>query len=151
MRKSKKQGVALVKSIRYERDRAKILKIYCALLYYCEGAKSGYYFQFTNSDPELVKVFLSLLRSSFSIDESKFRISLHLHSYHSARKQIGFWSEITQIPKRKFIKPYRKINSGKRMKADYQGCVNIKYYDTKLAREILGIGKAFIKIYRGVR
>lgn len=126
------------------------LKIFCALLYYCEGAKSGDYFQFTNSDPGLIRVFLRLLRESFPINELKFRISLHLHSYHSNRKQIKFWSDITNIPPKQFIKPYKKPNSGKRVKENYPGCANIKYYDANLAKEILGIGKAFIQAHGGV-
>lgn len=138
-----KNGFELLDIYKGNKDH---FKIFCALLYYCEGAKSGDYFQFTNSDPGLIKVFLRLLRESFSIDESKFRISLHLHSYHSNKKQIKFWSGITNVAINQFIKPYRKHNSGKRVKTNYQGCVNIKYYDANLAKEILGIGQAFIQI-----
>lgn len=125
-----------------------ITKILCALLYYCEGAKLDGEIQFTNSDPNLVRVFLKLFRGSFILSESKFRVSLHLHSYHNPSKEIRFWSIITRIPSSQFFRPYLKANSGKNMKIDYRGCVNIKYYDTKLARELLGIGKAFINKYK---
>lgn len=125
------------------------LKIFCSLLYYCEGAKN-ICFQFTNSDPNLIKTFLFLLRDSFKLDEKKFRASLHLHEYHSEKEQIDFWSRITKIPKRQFFRPYIKPHTGKQKRGGYQGCLNIKYYDANLAKEILGIGKAFLKIYGGV-
>jgi len=89
-------------------------KIICALLFWCEGSKntkSGVHF--VNSDPSLVKTFLTLFRSSFKIDEKRLRICLHLHEYHSTEKQISFWSNITDIPMRQFIKPYKKPHTEK--------------------------------------
>ncbi len=47
-----------------------ILLIICAMIYWCEGGKSerdAVYF--TNSDPDLISLFLRLLRKSFNLDE----------------------------------------------------------------------------------
>lgn len=46
------------------------LKVACALLYWCEGSK-GNKMTFTNSDPEMIKFYLTTLRSAFIIDEKK--------------------------------------------------------------------------------
>jgi hypothetical protein len=106
-------------------------KIICASLFWCEGGKNTKAgIQFTNSDPLLIKAFISLLRSSFKIKEEKFRISLHLHEYHNTERQIKFWSKITNIPANQFIKPYKKPNTKKRIKENYPGCVNLRYYNS---------------------
>ncbi len=119
-------------------------RLMCAMLYWCEGAKSPKGVAFTNSDPDLVKTFLRLLRGSFKLNEEKFRVCIHLHSYHSSKRQLDFWSKITDINKQQFIKPYKKANSGKRIHKNYQGCVSVMYHSSDLARRLIAIAKAFL-------
>lgn len=126
----------------------KISKIICSLLYWCEGAKSLYRgVDFTNSDPELIKTFIYLLRNSFNLDENKFRVCVHLHHYHDIEKQLKFWSGITRIPRNQFIKPFLKKNTGKIIRKSYEGCVSIRYHDTALGRQLLMTAKAFLSRY----
>jgi len=119
-------------------------KTMCALIYWCEGSKdeySGMYF--ANSDPNLVKSFLSLFRSGFDLDENKFRVCIHLHEYHDPVAQLNFWSRVTSIPKKQFIKSYLKPNTGKRIRDGYPGCIGIKYHSTDMARQLLATALAF--------
>ena len=128
-----------------------LAKIICALIYWCEGGKyDNHVVRFVNSDPYLVATFLNLFRKSYKVDESKFRVCIHLHSYHSEVKQKKYWSNITKIPKRQFIKTYNKPNTGKCIRENYQGCVSIRYYDSNICRDLLATGRAFIVKYRGV-
>lgn len=114
------------------------LKAVCALLYWCEGGKTEKAtLSFINSDPKLVKYFLDTFRKAFNVDESRFRVLIHLHNYHDIDQQIAFWSEITKIPKTQFTKPYNKPNTGKRIKKDYQGCISVRYYGRKIRQEML--------------
>ena len=119
-------------------------KLYCSLLYWCEGGK-GYTesLKFVNSDPSLIKTFLKLLRDAFQLDESKFRVLMHLHFYHNEKKQKYFWSRLTQIPKSQFNKTFLKHNTRKRIKDNYPGCIAISYHDRKFARELRAIYRAF--------
>lgn len=137
-------GLKLIQNFNFDK---KNLKIFCALMYLCEGSKDDGIVQFTNSDPKTVKTFVNLFRQSFKLDESKLRISLHLHSYHLPSKQIQFWSKVTKVSSRQFIKPYIKLNSGKRIKKNYQGCINFRYYNADIAKELIGIAQAFIQYY----
>lgn len=57
---------------------------------------------------------------------------------------LDFWSKVTKINKKQFIKPYRKLNSGKRIHPNYQGCISIKYHSNDLARRIMATAKAFL-------
>ena len=124
-------------------------KVLCSLLYWCEGGKTEGAIYFTNSDPVLVKCFLKLLRGSFDINEDKFRVCLHLHSYHDENKQKMFWSKVTNIPINRFFKIYKKINTGKTKKNSYQGCISLRYYDHKTFKEINYIIKNFTKTLGG--
>jgi len=119
-------------------------KLYCSLLYWCEGGK-GYReaVGFTNSDPVLIEAFIKLFRKSFDLDESKFRVVMHLHAYHNERKQKKFWSVLTSIPEKQFLKTFQKPNTGKRIKEGYPGCISLYYYDCKIAREIKALYKVF--------
>ncbi len=122
-------------------------KIICAMMFWCEGnknPKSG--MAFTNSDPTLVKVFLRLLRQSFVLNEGKFHPCVHIHSYHSAQKQLDFWSKITSIDKQQFIKSCRKPNTGRRIRENYQGCITVRYHSNDLARQLLAVARAFLHL-----
>jgi len=116
-----------------------IKKIICALLYWCEGSKSKNLVGFTNSDPKMMKLFINSLRSAYNLDESKFRILLHIHEYHNDNKQKIFWSKVTGINLNQFHKSYRKSHTGKNKKAGYQGCASLRYYDYKIALELTSV------------
>ena len=59
-----------------------LAKVFCGILYGCEGSKypASNCIIFTNSDPELIVSFVNLLRSSYKLDESKWRVHLQIHS-----------------------------------------------------------------------
>ena len=118
----------------------------CSLLYWCEGNKQvreG--ISFTNSDPNLIQTFVTLLRATFPLREEKFRVCVHLHSYHNEMKQKQFWSKITSIPLSQFTKSYLKKEGKKYKKEGYQGCIRVRYHDNVLARKLFIISSLFMK------
>ncbi|XOA42958.1 MAG: hypothetical protein ACKKMV_02445 [Candidatus Nealsonbacteria bacterium] len=120
------------------------LKLYCALLYWCEGGKNYKdSIRFVNSDPLLINTFLSLFRRAFLVDEKKFRVLMHLHAYHDEQEQKDFWSNLTKIPKEQFNKTFHKPHTKKRIRENYPGCVTIYYHNCKIARELWAIYKIF--------
>ena len=119
-------------------------KLYCALLYWCEGGKGWKEgIRFVNSDPMLIQSFLKLFRSTFDVDEKKFHLLMHLHDYHDEQKQKVFWSNLTKIPKNQFYRTFHKSHTKKRIKENYPGCVALHYNNLKIARELKAIYKAF--------
>jgi transposase-like protein len=126
-------------------------KLLCALIYWCEGAKDRTAVLFTNSDPKLARTFIKLFRNSFNLDESKFRVVIHLHEYHDEATQKKFWSKVTHVPISQFSKCYRKPHTGKVKRENYPGCIQIRYYDAKVAKILLILAEAFMKSrYGGV-
>jgi len=125
-----------------------IYRLLCSILFWCEGNKGLISaLRFTNSDPGMIKCFLYCLREGFEIDENKFRALIHLHNYHDEEKQIKYWSRITNIPKEKFYKSYRKPNTGKRIKKNYPGCLAITYFDAELVKKLWAYYKEVSNIF----
>jgi transposase-like protein len=124
-------------------------KLFCALLYWAEGEKRTNTVAFSNSDPHMVKTFLTLLRAHFRIKPDKLRALLHLHEYHDVAVQKKYWSMITGIPSSK-ISIYKKPNSGRNIREGYPGCISIRYHDVVLAKEIELLYNALVKHYGDV-
>ncbi|MFA5753871.1 MAG: hypothetical protein WC905_00725 [Patescibacteria group bacterium] len=125
---------------RYSKDD---LKLFLSLIYWAEGAKTERRLGFTNSDPEMIKVYLKLLRSSFPIKEEKISAVLHLHDYHNRQEMIDFWSKVAGIDKKR-IGIYNKKHSGLRKKEGYKGCISIRYCDYHIFDEVMLVIKRFI-------
>lgn len=136
----------LEKSLFHQKEAQKTLKqiiftnpinqLICAVLFWAEGSKKTNHVAFTNSDPKMIIYFLSLLRQSYDLDETKFSVSVHLHEYHDVRETLNFWSKVTDIAKTQFIKPYKKPHTGLRKKPGYRGCITIRYYDSEIACQL---------------
>ncbi len=118
-----------------------------SMIYQCEGVKDGRTVCFVNSDPTMVKVFIRLLRKSFTIDENKLRALVHLHDYHNEIKMINFWSDITDIPGDRFYKSFKKQSNHLYKKENYMGCIHIYYHDAHVTRVILAVAKNLMKLY----
>ncbi len=119
----------------------------CALLYWCEGEKdkNDTTFTFSNSDAQLIRAFMRLMRCALELDERKFRVRMHLHEYHNQTLQRKFWSDVTGIPEQQFSKTYWKPHTAKTIKNEYPGCIHIEYYDVIIARKIYATARAFFE------
>lgn len=103
---------------------------------------------FTNSDSDLMRTFLKFFRTGFEVEESKFRVCVHIHEYHDAVTQLKYWSHITGIPHKQFIKSYMKPHTGKQVRENYQGCASVRYHDANMARQLHAIAKASFKLFK---
>jgi hypothetical protein len=138
-----KKAKIIVKNVKLNDSHHKII---CSLIYWREGGKNdGGRVNFTNSDPQLMRYFLKIFRQSFSLSENKFRALLHIHEYHEEKKQIRFWSKATRIPIKQFSKSFHKKNTGKNTRAGYPGCLSVRYYDSKIQKELVFICKEIFK------
>ncbi len=144
---AEEKRVEIANTLLQNRDISKnkeLLKIYAALLYWCEGSKQPFTsVVFTNSDPSLVSAFLYCLRKGFNLFEEKFRVHLHLHDYHNETEQIKFWSDATHIPSSQFRKTFNKQSNHIRKRDNYPGCISVRYYNSAIAKELRAIYHAF--------
>ncbi len=129
---------------------ASINKVLASVLFWAEGSKHINHIAFTNSDPVMIETFITLLRASYQLDESKFHVSVHLHEYHNKADILNFWSRVTKISLTQFIRPYLKPHTSIRKHENYKGCITVRYYDVKIARELTAIYNALGDKYRDV-
>ena len=112
-----------------------------AMLYWAEGQKSpelGAPVNFTNTDPKLMLLFLTMLRNCYRLDESKLRVRLHLHWYHKINEVRSFWSMLLNIDESKFGKIYLKQRSKtKTFRKNLAGICIVRYHSIDLRREIM--------------
>lgn len=120
-------------------ENPSLSKVLCSLLYWGEGAKTGYRVAFINSDPLMIATFINLFRLSFALDESKFRALVHIHEYHNENEIKNYWSKIAGIPLSQFTKSYLKPHTKKVVRQGYKGALRIAYADTKIVDELKAI------------
>lgn len=123
-------------------NKEKRLKVAGIMLYWAEGAKSNpskrsWTVDFANSNPEMIKLFLSFLRTICGIDEERIRIYLYAYADQDVEGIKGYWQKITGVSLKQFTKPYiRKdflLEKSGKMK---YGLVHVRYTDKKLLLQI---------------
>lgn len=121
-----------------------------AMLYWAEGSKykgvTGV--RFTNTDPLLMQLYVSLLRECYNIDSNKFRMRLQLHYYHNKTEAKNFWTTKLSIPlERCTATALKKRSRKKHFRQNYMGICFLFYPDSSIREEILAIGTELNLIY----
>lgn len=106
-------------------------------LYWAEGIKVGNTVQFSNADPDMIRIFLRFLREVYNVDESRLKVHLQIKDVHDVQKVKVFWSRVTKIDQVKFYKP--TITKANPLKGDkkYLGTCRIVLPDSVLQKKIL--------------
>ncbi|MDO8512755.1 MAG: helix-turn-helix domain-containing protein [bacterium] len=117
----------------------KKLKTAGTIMYWCEGTTSekATNVDFTNSKPEMIKLFTMYLRKICGINETKLRAMIYCHKNQDVAKITNFWSNLTGIPIDHFTKPYIRTDfDPNKIDKMPHGLVHIRYYDKKLLNQI---------------
>jgi hypothetical protein len=119
-----------------------------SILYGCEGSKypSTRLVSFVNSDPNLIKLFATLLRKGFTLDESKFRVHLQIHTTHNYKGLKNFWSNLINIPTDQFYKPTITNPRNKMRRSNYSGTCSLRYSDNNVQLRLIGSYEKFTSI-----
>lgn len=140
---AEKEAKRLLGNIKIDKNTAVVA---LSMMYRCEGLKKDNGIAFTNSDPDLVKAFIRMLKEVFEIDEKRFQVCLHLHDYHDKVELLDFWSNTINLPVGQFS-IFMKKSDHKYSHKGYKGCARISYFDSRLSRIIISFAKNFIKLY----
>ncbi len=127
-----------VKEVNKNNHITKAKKALLAMLYWAEGAKGRKdILSFANTDPQLAKLFICLLRESYFLDERKFRVRIHLHDYHDENEAKTFWSNLLGIPLSQFGKTYWKKGTNKIYRRNKAGICFVRYNSLALKEEVM--------------
>jgi hypothetical protein len=125
-----------------------IAKIALAMIYLGEGSKTKKgSLMIGNSDPNIINLFLKLLRKCYKIDESKFRCTLQARADQPIKKLEKFWAKTTEIPLNQFYKARIDPRTiGKiSQKNNYKGVCRIDYFSADIYVEMMKIAEIINK------
>lgn len=115
-------------------DIHRVNHIAAAMLYLGEGAKGEGAFCFVNSNQQIIQYWMYLLRTSFEIDEAKFRLQIMTRFDQDGESLEQYWVEVTGITK--YIKTYIDVRSKDKptLRRNYKGICKVHYYDLTIRR-----------------
>lgn len=116
------------------------------LLYAGEGYKSktvsGQRVELANSDPNILRLFISFLLSVCSVPKNKIIIRIMLYEDIDLKEAQKYWSEELGIPESQFRKPFIKQSFRnmpyRHLRRSEYGTVHVHVYDVILYRKIMG-------------
>jgi hypothetical protein len=119
------------------------LTMFALGLYAGEGNKTQGSVGMANTNPVYLKVFLTWMRATFDIDESRLRATLYLHDGLDLEAATAFWSTLLDIPISQFTKPYRAVpDSSIRSTKHIYGCPSVRYASSHLLRRVMAMIEA---------
>ena len=121
-----------------ERD----LTMFALGLYAGEGNKTTY-LGMANTNPAYLTLFVTWLRRTFDLDESRLRVVLYLHEGLDLQAATSFWSGVLGIPETQFGKPYRALPDPSIRSAKHvYGCPSVRYFSSAVFRRVMAMSEA---------
>ena len=114
------------------------------MLYWAEGEKARNRLSFSNSDPDMVRFFVSFLRKHFDVRDEEIRVSCYLFADHLERQREieQFWLDVMSLQPTSLCKShvnvYSKYSQKKRVNRLPYGTVKIVVHRTRVIQSIWG-------------
>lgn len=112
----------------------------CLTIWWTEGTKAridkrwkntfNYSVEVTNTDDEIIKMFLKYLRERLDVRNEKIRLQLQIHEGDNQEDLEKFWEMETGIPRSQFNKTIVRPTGNKIGKS--KGTCKLRVYDKKL-------------------
>jgi len=120
------------------------------MLYAGEGSKpsgvSSQHIEITNSDPDILRVFINFLTSICSVPRGKIKVRLMLYQDISQEEAQKYWANELNITRnqfqKSFIKNSYKDSPNRHARRSKFGTAHINVYDVKIYRRLMGWLKA---------
>lgn len=117
-----------------------ITEAVCLTLWWTEGTKMRkdtrwrdtfiYVVEVTNTDPEIITLFLNYLRTYLGVHNEKIKVQLQIHEGDNQDNFEKFWSEETGVPRTQFNKTIIRPRGNKVGKS--KGTCKIRVYGKSL-------------------
>jgi hypothetical protein len=114
-----------------------------AALYLGEGFKRDGHVGMANTDPHVLLSFVTWLRRFFDVDETRLRVRLYLHEGLDLENSERYWSDLLDIPRSQFRRPYRAAaDPTRRVSKHVHGCPAVTYSSSSTHRRVMGLVRA---------
>jgi hypothetical protein len=109
-------------------------------LYWGEGGKTEKgQAVIANTDPALMQFALLWMTQGLGISKKKIHILIHLYTDMDIEESLNYWSNLLDIPRSQFSKPY--IKNSRRASVDYKGyghgTCNIRIFKSEIKDRIM--------------
>lgn len=124
--------------------RAGNLYVMGCMLYWAEGSRSRNKLVFTNSDPEMVRTFVTFLRDALRVDGERMLVTCNLFADHADRQHEieDFWLQTAGLPRtslrKSTVNHYSRYSRKKRTNKLPYGTCRIVVNSTEIAQTIHG-------------
>lgn len=125
-------------------NQKEILELALAMLYLGEGSKTNAHTCMGNSNPRILKFFVTSLCTLYNVPIKDFRCHLHLRADQDPEILKKYWAKTLGIPKRNFGKAlidYR--TAGKATYSHYKGVCAIDCGRVAIQRKLMYIADIF--------
>lgn len=122
-----------------------ILELFLAGLYLGDGFKANGRLGLGNANPEIVRLFITLIRKLYSVKESKLRAEIFGRADQDPHLLVKYWSNLLKIPMSQFHHTQLDNRTVKPTRSNYHGVCAVSYGDVNLQRRILAIGDEMLK------
>lgn len=122
-----------------------------AMLYLGEGFKMRSMVGLGNSNWQILRSFVNLLRDIYQVPDERLRCFLYLRADQVVEEEVSFWSRSLAIPSSQFRKSQKdKRTIGKKTYKDYHGVCAVYCYDARIEKRITAVQAWLLKKLMGL-
>lgn len=128
---------------RLQAKEADWLHVAGCMLYWGEGDKSRNMAGMSNSDPELLKLFLRFLKECMGVEDANISVRLHVYTDRaSVEESEAFWLKILGLPpkslRKTVVNNVSRASKGKRKRSLKHGTCRLLVTKTEIVQKIYG-------------
>lgn len=142
IRQNQLSAKAFLKSLTLDN---KVLELFLAGLYLGDGFKVNGRLGLGNANPQIVQLFVSLIRKLYPINENQLNAQIFGRADQNPDILIKYWSNLLNIPKNQFHHTQIDVRAKNPTRSNYFGVCAVNYSDVSLQRRILAIGNEMLK------
>jgi hypothetical protein len=117
-------------------------------VYWAGGGKSGGYFQFVNSDPEMLRLMIIWIEKYLLLQKKDLKYRLFIKDSYKPENIEDFWANFLKIDQNLFQKTIYLIDKNQRKSPNYKGSLKVTITSIATLRKMLAWQKLLIKYYK---
>ena len=124
--------------------RGSTLHVAGCMLYWAEGSKNRNQLRFSNSDPQMLRLFARFLRECYGVPDDRMRVWCNLFADHAERQEEveAFWLDVVGLPRtcltKSTVNRFSSWSKRKRLNVLPYGTCRLSVSSTQLVQEIFG-------------
>lgn len=142
LKEAEKQAANLLSAI--DAKDPSIQELALAMLYLGEGIKANRELGLGNTNPLVLKFFVSVLQTNFDIDKNKIRCELYLRADQNSEELKQYWSKQLGIPLENFKYSHNdKRTIGSSTYPSYKGVCLLRCGNLSIQRKLVYIARKY--------